>query len=108
MVLSETQEKELIQLYWDIKKYAKYLKEETYNPYSEVENFAIRLKQIIGNDEKINSLNKTNMNQEIKDYISYISKNLKIDWIYDEKTEKLYLGLILDDKVIDKVKFEQY
>lgn len=56
MVLSEIQEKELIQLYWDIKKYAKYLKEETYNPYGEVENFAIRLKQIIGNDEKINSL----------------------------------------------------
>lgn len=45
------------------------------------------------------------MNQEIKDYIS---KNLKIDWIYDEKTENLYLGLILEGKVIDKVKFEQY
>lgn len=105
MVLSETQEKELIQLYWDIKAYAKYLEEKTYNPYSEVENFAIRLKQIIGNDEKINSLNQTSMNQEIKDYIS---NNLKIDWIYDEKTEKLYLGLILEGKVIDKVRFEQY
>lgn len=29
------------------------------------------------------------MNPEIKDYIS---KNLKIDWIYDEKTEKCTLG----------------
>lgn len=105
MVLSETQEKELIQLYCDIKAYAKYLEEKTYNPYSEVENFAIRLKQIIGNDEKINSLNQTSMNQEIKDYIS---NNLKIDWVYDEKTEKLYLGLILEGKVIDKVRFEQY
>lgn len=56
MYLSETQEKELIQLYWDIDKYAKYLEEETYNPYGEVKSFAIRLKQIIGNDEKINSL----------------------------------------------------
>ena len=56
MYLSETQEKELIQLYLDIKKYATYLKEETYNPYDEVESFATRLKQIIGNDEKINSL----------------------------------------------------
>lgn len=45
------------------------------------------------------------MNPEIKDYIS---KNLKIDWIYDEKSEKLYLGLILEGEVIDKVKFEQY
>lgn len=56
MHLSETQEKDLVQLYWDIKKYAKYLKEETYNPFIEVESFATRLKQIIGNDEKINSL----------------------------------------------------
>ena len=56
MYLSETQEKDLVQLYWDIKKYAKYLEEETYNPYDEVKSFAIRLKQIIGNDEKINSL----------------------------------------------------
>ena len=45
------------------------------------------------------------MNSEIKDYIL---KNLKIDWIYDEKTEKLYLGLILEGEVIDKVRFEQY
>ena len=45
------------------------------------------------------------MNQETKDYIA---NNLKIDWIYDEKTEKLYLGLILEGKVIDKVRFEQY
>lgn len=56
MHLSETQEKDLVQLYWDIKKYAKYLEEETYNPYGEVQSFAIRLKQIIGDDEKINSL----------------------------------------------------
>lgn len=56
MYLSETQEKDLVQLYWDIKKYAKYLEEETYNPYGEVKSFATRLKQIIGNDEKINSL----------------------------------------------------
>ena len=56
MHLSETQEKDLVQLYWDIKKYAKYLEEETYNPYGEVKSFATRLKQIIGNDEKINSL----------------------------------------------------
>lgn len=56
MVLSETQEKELIQLYWDIKAYAKYLESETYNPYEEVKSFATRLKQIIGNDEKINLL----------------------------------------------------
>lgn len=55
MVLSETQEKDLVQLYWDIKKYAKYLEEETYNPYGEVKSFAIRLKQIIGNDDKLNN-----------------------------------------------------
>jgi len=55
MVLSETQEKDLIQLYWDIKKYAKYLEEETYNPYEEVESFATRLKQIIVNDDKLNN-----------------------------------------------------
>ena len=55
MYLSEIQEKELIELYWDIKKYAKYLEEETYNPYCEVKSFATKLKQIIG-DEKINCL----------------------------------------------------
>ena len=56
MYLSETQEKDLVQLYWDIKKYAKYLEERTYNPYDKVQSFAIRLKQIIDDDEKINSL----------------------------------------------------
>jgi hypothetical protein len=56
MYLSETQGKDLVQLYWDIKKYAEYLEKETYNPYDKVESFATRLKQIIGNDEKLNSL----------------------------------------------------
>lgn len=53
MYLSETQEKELNQLYWDIKKYANYLEEETYHPYEKIEHFAKRLKKIIDNDEKI-------------------------------------------------------
>lgn len=56
MYLSETQEKELIKLYWDIKNYACYLEHETYNPYEEVKRFAEELRKIIGNDEKINSL----------------------------------------------------
>lgn len=54
MHLSETQEKDLVQLYWDIKKYAKYLEGRTYNPYGEVQSFATRLKQIIG-DDKLNN-----------------------------------------------------
>lgn len=45
------------------------------------------------------------MNNEIKDYIK---KHLKIDWYYDDKTQKLYLGLFLEGEMIDKVKFEQY
>lgn len=56
MYLSETQEKKLIELYWDIKKYAKYLEEETYNPYDKIKRFAEELREIIGDDEKINSL----------------------------------------------------
>lgn len=56
MYLSETQEKELIKLYWDIKAHANYLEIETYHPYEEIEYFAKRLKNIIGNDEKLNSL----------------------------------------------------
>lgn len=56
MYLSETQEKKLIKLYWDIKCYAQYLERETYNPYEEVKRFAEELKKIIGDDEKINSL----------------------------------------------------
>lgn len=55
MYLSETQEKELIELYWNIYYYSNYLEKETYHPYEEVKGFATRLKQIIG-DEKINSL----------------------------------------------------
>ena len=56
MYLSETQEKKLIELYWDIKAHAEYLESETYHPYEEIECFAKRLKNIIGNDEKLNSL----------------------------------------------------
>ena len=56
MVLSETQEKELIQLYWDIKVYAKYLEEETYNPYEKIKRFAEELRVIISDDDKINCL----------------------------------------------------
>lgn len=55
MYLSETQEKELIELYWNIYWYAQYLEHETYNPYEEVAGFAKKLRKIIGNDEKINS-----------------------------------------------------
>lgn len=56
MYLSETQEKELIELYWNIYWYAHYLEHETYNPYEEVAGFAKKLRKIIGNDEKLNSL----------------------------------------------------
>lgn len=56
MILSETQEKQLIQLYWDIKGYAQYLENETYNPYEKIKRFAEELREIIGDDEKINSL----------------------------------------------------
>ena len=111
MYLSETQEKELVRLYQDIEKYAIYLKNETYNPYGEVKSFAMRLKQIIDNnenDEKVNSFQemKDNSFQEKNDYIDYIKNNLKIDWVHND--DKLYLGLILDGEVIDKVRFEEY
>lgn len=56
MNLSETQEKELIKLYRDIKDYAYYLEHETYNPYEKVKKFAEELRKIIGDDEKINSI----------------------------------------------------
>lgn len=103
MYLSETQEKELVRLYQDIEKYAIYLKNETYNPYGEVKSFAMRLKQIIDSDE---NGEKANSFQEKNDYIDYIKNNLKIDWIYND--DKLYLGLIIEGEVIDKVRFEQY
>lgn len=56
MILSEIQEKDLIQLYWDIYNYAFYLEHETYQPYVQIKEFAKRLRNIIGDDEKINSL----------------------------------------------------
>lgn len=56
MWLSETQEKKLIELYWDIKSYAQYLESETYNPYEKIKSFAEELREIIGDDERINSL----------------------------------------------------
>lgn len=56
MILSETQEKQLIELYWNIYYYSKYLEKETYHPYEKVEGFAEKLKKIIGDDDKINYL----------------------------------------------------
>lgn len=42
---------QLTELRNEIKNYAKYLKDETYHPYSEVENFASQLQSIIENIE---------------------------------------------------------
>jgi hypothetical protein len=56
MILSERQEKQLIELYWNIYYYSNYLEKETYHPYEEVKGFAENLKKIINNDDKINSL----------------------------------------------------
>lgn len=56
MILSETQEKELIELYWNIYYYSNYLEKETYHPYEEVKGFVEKLKKIIDNDDKINCL----------------------------------------------------
>jgi hypothetical protein len=60
MVLSKTQEKELIKLYWTIFYYGQYLEDFTYQPYDEVQKWAKKLRSIIGNDELINKLNPVN------------------------------------------------